>query len=435
MINKQKIIHIKIVTFKFFSVIFLLSFATGYSQDTINLDDLINEALNNNPQLKSFYNKSQADLAKIPQAGSLPDPVLSFNLMNLPVNSFDFDQEPMTGKQIGLMQKFPFPGKLSLKEKIFSESAEVSKQSYNELKNQITNDVKKSYFDLFFVNTAVKTTEKNQALVQEFVKIAETKYSVGKGLQQDVLKAQVELSKMTDKLIQLQQKREVIEARINTILNRPVETKLGNATEPSFFTLNYDFAGLKDLSLENRPLISAWQAMKRKSVEKINLARKDYWPDFSIGIAYTQRDELQNGMPGYDFLSGGISLNLPIYFSSKQSKKVEETRYGKKMIEESYNNIVNQVYFALDIKLTEADKNSKLLDLFKTGIIPQASQSLGSAMIGYQTDKVDFLTLINNQMTLFNYELDYYRVLSDYNKNIADLEFIVGVELTEKKEN
>ena len=427
--------YFKTLSLKIYTAIFLLGFAAGYSQDTANLDDLINEALNNNPHLKSFYNKSQADLTKIPQAGSLPDPVLSLNIMNLPVNSYDFDQEPMTGKQIALMQKFPFPGKLGLKENIYSENAEISKQNYSELKNQVKNEVKNNYFDLFFVDTAIKTTEKNQTLVQEFVKIAETKYSVGKGLQQDVLKAQVELSKMTDKLIQLQQKREVLEARINTLLNRPVESKLSNAKEPSFFNLNFDFSVLKQMAIENRPLIHAWQAMKRQSDEKLNLARKDYWPDFSISVAYTQRDALQNGMPGYDFLSGGISLNLPIYFSSKQSKKVEETQYGKKMNEENYTNVVNQVLFALDNKLSESAKNAKLVDLFKTGIIPQASQSLESAMTGYQTDKVDFLTLINNQMTLFNYELDYYRVLSDYNKNIADLEFIVGVDLTKNQEN
>lgn len=413
-------------------LIIILTISGSFSsnaQETLILDDLIQEAVNNNPQLISFYSKSLADEAKIPQVGSLPDPVLSFNLMNLPVNSFDFDQEPMTGKQIGLMQKFPFPGKLTLKEKIFSMNAEVSQQKYNELKNQVISEIKKAYYDLFFVDTAVKTTEKNQSLLTEFVKIAETKYSVGKGLQQDVLKAQVELSKMMDKLIQLQQKREVLEARINTLLNRPVDAELGQASEPAFTDLAGNYENIKQISLENRPLIKAWQAMKKQSVERVNLAYKEYWPDFSIGVAYTQRDELQNGMPGYDFLSGGISLNLPIYFSSKQSKKVEESKYGQKAVEENYKNVINQVLFSVDNKWSEAQKNAKLVGLFKTGIIPQASQSLKSAMTGYQTDKVDFLTLINNQMTLFNYELDYYRVLSDYNKNIAELEFIAGANL------
>jgi cobalt-zinc-cadmium efflux system outer membrane protein len=100
------------------------------------------------------------------------------------------------------------------------------------------------------------------------------------------------------------------------------------------------------------------------------------------------------------------------------------------MIEELYKQVVNQVYFELENKLTSIEKNAKLVELFKTGIIPQASQSLESAMTGYQTDKVDFLTLINNQITLFNYELEYYRVISDYNKDLASLEYIAGIQVT-----
>ena len=173
-----------------------------------------------------------------------------------------------------------------------------------------------------------------------------------------------------------------------------------------------------------------WESMKKQSRLKVDLAKKDYWPNFGVFLAYTQRDELQNGNPGYDFVSGGISLSLPIYSGSKQSKKVEETTYSKSMIDERYQQILNQVYFELENKLTSVEKNAKLVAVYKTGIIPHASQSLESAMIGYQTDKVDFLTLINNQITLFNYELDYYRVISDYNKDLASLEYVTGIQLT-----
>ncbi len=418
-------------------VIFALYPTYGLSQpaeEYLILEDLINEALERNPQLNSFYNVIRADSAIITQSGALPDPILSLNLLNIPTNSFAFDQEAMTGKQIALRQKFPFPGKLGLKEKISTEKAGVSNANYLEFKNQIVKDVKVNYYDLFFVNKAIETTRKNQSLIQEFVKIAETKYAVGKGLQQDVLKAQVELSKMTDKIIQLEQRRKVIQARINTLLNRPVNFELESPREPEFNAIEQNLDSLQNFATENRPFIQGWRAMKRQSDFKVRLAEKDYWPDLSLFVAYTQRDELQNGNPGYDFLSGGISLNIPIYSGQKQSKKVEGTKYNKIAVDERYNEIVNQVFFELEDNLTSADKNANLVELFKTGIIPQASQSLESAMIGYQTDKVDFLTLINNQVTLFNYELDYYRVLSDYNKDIAQLEFSVGINFLTGKE-
>jgi outer membrane protein TolC len=258
---------------------------------------------------------------------------------------------------------------------------------------------------------------------------------VGKGLQQDVLKAQVELSKMIDKLIQLDQKRAVKQAQINTIINQPVNSTLGKPKEPQFLNLARSLDSLRQVAAVNRPLLHGWESMRKQSDLKVDLAKKDYWPNIGVFVAYTQRDALQNGSPGYDFLSGGISLNLPIYSGSKQSKKVEETVYHKNMIDERYQQILNQLYFELENNYSSAEKNAKLVELFKTGIIPQASQSLESAMTGYQTDKVDFLTLINNQITLFNYEREYYRVLSEYNKDLARLEFITGTQFTDLYQN
>ena len=405
----------------------------GYSQSTeavLILDDLIKTAIEKNPQLQSLYSAIQADSAKIPQAGAFPDPILSLNILNLPTNSFSFDQEPMTGKQIALNQLFPFPGKLSLQEDISSEGAAVSTANYKEYRNQMIRDLKIGYYDLFFIDKSLEITAKNQQLLKEFADIAESKYIVGKGLQQDVLKAQVEFSKMIERLIQLKQKREVKQAQINTILNQPVNTILGKPEEPGFSMLDNTLDTLQIMAKSNRPLLRGWESMKKQSSLKVDLAKKDYWPNIGVFLAYTQRDELPNGSPGYDFFSGGISLNLPIYSGSKQSKKVEETIYSKSMIDERFKQILNQVYFELESKLTSVEKNAKLVELFKTGIIPQASQSLESAMIGYQTDKVDFLTLINNQITLFNYELDYYRVISDYNKDLASLEYVIGFPLT-----
>lgn len=426
----------KSTSLSLFSIFLILNFVVfasqGYAQttdDSLILDDLIKTALENNPQLKSFQSAIKADSAKIPQSGSLPDPVLSLSLMNLPTNSFVFDQEPMSGKQISLKQLFPFPGKLSLKEDISSQGVAISIANYQEFRNQIIRDLKISYYDLFFIDKSIKITEKNQQLLREFTDIAESRYKVGKGLQQDVLKAQVELSKMIDKLIQLQQKRVVKQAQINTILNQPVDVPLGKTSELEFSKSLGNLDSLQRLATVYRPLLKGWESMRKQSLLSVDLAKKDYWPDIGVFLAYTQREVLQNGSPGYDFLSGGISLNLPIYSGSKQSKKVEETVNHKNMIEERYEQILNQIDFELENKLSGEQKNAKLVELFKTGIIPQASQSLKSAMTGYQTDKVDFLTLINNLITLFNYELEYYRVLSDYNKDLASLKYLTGTDI------
>jgi len=406
-----------------------IGISIGQEDKIVILNDLIEEGLANNPQLQAFYKKSQADIAKIPQAGSLPDPMLSLNVMNLPLDSYVFDQEPMTGKQIGVKQKFPFPGKLGLKEDIARKGAEVSEANWNDLRIQLIRNIKNAYYDLYFVDEAIITTEKNRELLTEFVNIAEKKYMVGKGVQQDVLKAQVELSTMIDQLINLRQNREKIEARLNALLNRKIYEPYGKTEKLSYRELRIDQENLEQQTLQKRPLFQAWLSRIQQSDEKVALAQKQYWPDFSVFTAYTQRDVLQSGMGGADFLSAGITLDIPLYFWRKQRKQVEESQLLKQSIEQNYNNIKLKTFSELDNAISEHAKNDERLELYETGIIPQASQSLQSAIVGYQTDKVDFLTLVNNQMTLFNFELNYVKILSDYNKNIAEIEYLTGSEL------
>jgi outer membrane protein TolC len=316
-----------------------------------------------------------------------------------------------------------------VRENIARENAAVAEARYQELRNQLVKNVKATYFDLFLVDKSIETVQKNLEILQEFVRIAETKYSVGSGLQQDVLRAQVELSKMTDKLINLQKKRDAVEARLNALLNRPAENLVGATEELVFKSFEYDFEQLKQLADEDRPLLQAWQAMIRQSEQQVRLAKKEYLPDFSLGVVYSQREELQNGAGGVDFLSGMINVKLPLYFWRKQKKQVEESRYNQISVQERYNDVRNQVYSGLDAIFNDVQKNERLLNLFETGIIPQASQSLNSAIAGYQTDKVDFLTLLTNQVNLFNFELDFYRILSDHHKGAAEIEALTGTEL------
>ena len=397
------------------------------AQAPATLDSLVREALARNPELRSSYQVWQASEVKIPQAGSLPDPMVSFSLANLPVNSFALDQEPMTGKKISVSQMFPFPGKLGLKENAARNGAEMRRFSHQELKNRITRDVKNAYYDLFAVDKAIQIVEKNRQLMGEFVKIAQTKYGVGKGLQQDVLKAQVELSKLGDRLVSLRQKRVALQARLNALLNRPPQNPLPVTAELEFRPVSVSFDTLRKLAEANRPLLKAWKAYVRLNQTKLKLARKDYLPNFTLGVAYTQREVLRNGKGGVDYLSGFLGLNVPLYFWRKQSKKVEESQLNLSAAELKLADIRNRVFAMLQSSLSAVEKDQRLVDLYKTGIIPQASQSLQAAISGYQTDKVDFLTLLNNQITLFNYQLQYYRVLADFYKSLAELEWVVGV--------
>ncbi len=412
-----------------FVFLYCVSGMAQTAESTLKLVDLIDEAIENNPDLQSAQNNWQAAMAKIPQAGALPDPVISLNLLNMPVSTFVFDQEAMTQKQVAFTQKFPFPGKLGIKENIAEANAAVEESKHRELRNQLVKNVKTTYFDLFFIDKSIETVNRNLDILKEFVRIAETKYSVGNGLQQDVLRAQVELSKMMDRLINLQKKRDAVEARLNMFLNRPASNALGKTETLVFKTFEYEFDSLKTKADLNRPLLQAWQAMIRQRKDQVRLAKKQYFPDFGLTLAYSQRDALQNGAGGADFFTAKLNVQVPLYFWRKQRKQVEESKFNQISVQDKYLDIRNQVYAGLDAVFNAVQQNERLINLFETGIIPQASQSLNSAIAGYQTDKVDFLTLLTNQLNLFNFELDYYRVLMDHHKGAAEIEALTGTEL------
>lgn len=412
--------------------VFIHSAIAQNSETLESLNKLVAEGLKNNPQIKSFASKVQADKARIPQAGALPDPMVSLNLLNLPVETLAFDQEPMTGKQIAIKQAFPFWGKLDIRESIAQKGALVAQASLDELRIRLARDIKTVYYDIYYLDQAIATTSKNRDLFREFVKIAEQKYAVGSGLQQDVLKAQVELSKLEDRLIRLRQKRITLVARINTLLNRQTQQPFGKTILPAYKPLAINRDALTSSLQDNRPLLKAWRTRIMQSEDRIALAHKNYGPDISVFAAYSQRDVLANGAGGADFISGGITLSVPLYFWRKQDKQVQETKLLKNSVEENYRRIQNQVFFELEKILSDINKNEQRIELYKTGIIPQAAQSLNSALIGYQTDKVDFMTLVNNQLTLFNLELAYDEIISSYNKNIAQLEYIAGGQIPDK---
>lgn len=399
------------------------------ADSTLVLDTLIQQVLTQNPQLQSSLQGWEASKTRISQEESLPDPTLGLNLMNLPVNSFALDQEPMTGKQISLMQSFPFPGKLSLKGDIARSESQFTLQQYRELKNQLIMKTRQAYFDLYYIDRALATVANNQELLREFVDIAETRYGVGKGIQQDVLRAQVALSKMMDREIKLRQQRESIQAQINALINESANAPLGKAVAAGPKPQKLELNALIQQADSTSPLLAAWKTAVKQSGQQVELARNDRYPDFAVGVAYTQRNELQNGMPGYDFVSAMFNVKIPLFHNKKQDKKVQETRIRQTAMEYRFQNVANTIEQKLQQSLTNLEKNRRLIDLYETGIIPQAEESLESSMAGYQNDRVDFLSLLDSELTLFEFRLDYHRFVADYHKALAELEALTGTEL------
>ena len=398
-------------------------------QAPLSLSALIDEALANNLDLAAMQHHVEAAQTLIPQAGALMDPTLKIDFSNVPTSDFDFDSTPMSGREISITQRFPYWGKRDARERRARHQAAAAAITHVDHHSEVVNLVKQAYFSLVFMDRSIEITQKNEALLGDFIRISRTKYSVGSGLQQDILKAQVSLSSLKNSLIVLRHRRLRIEAEMNGLLNRNPGAPI--ATTPAIVQTSYpyDTESLQRTALETRPMLAAMkeQIMAWRAAE--DLARKAAHPDFDISLAYRQRDFDRDPVKGRDFLSVGVKLNLPIYRGRVQDQELAETKAHLRAVEMEYESMRQRVATQVQQLCVDAAMHEEQVDLFRTVIIPQADQSLSSAISGYQVDKVNFLTLLNNQVSLFNFEIDYHRHLTDYERKLAQLEAVIGKRL------
>lgn len=388
-------------------------------------------ALRDNPDLAEMRSRYEAMAAIPSQVGTRPDPVLSLNALNFPTDTFDFSQEAMTQVQLGLSQKFPFPGKLSLAEEAAEYEADAALHSVEETRLRLIRDVRSLWWTLFYLDRALETVDRNQALLRQFVQIAKTKYEVGDGLQQDVLLAQLELSKLLEQSINLAGARRSETAKLNRLMDQPTDTAL---VIPANVSRELpDVASESELfnrGESNRPTLSLQRSRIQAAQSRVKLAKKDYYPDFTVGAAYGFRSgENPVGMGDRsDLFSVRLSVNLPIYQGRKRDQAVDqresELAGARYALADEINAMRSEISQSQAVFVQARDQ----LELFETGILPQSRQTVESMLAGYQVSEVDFLNLVRSQITLYNYETLYWRSLSTANQALARMRAAVGGE-------
>ncbi|MBL8207893.1 MAG: TolC family protein [Blastocatellia bacterium] len=392
----------------------------------LSLRALVEEVLAQNPEIIAMRRNFDMMRARVPQAKALPDPTLNLGYTGnaIPLPPFDIQKgDPASARVVSVMQEIPYPGKLAIKGKMANVEAEAEWWNYEQVQANVIAEVKDAYFDLFYLHKAIETVTKNKDLLEKFTKIAEASYAVGKGLQQDVLKAQVEVSKLIEQLTLLEQRRQIAEARLNSLLFREPETPVGKPTDikPQDFSLG--LLELNQLALANYPTLKAQRRKIDREQYGVELAKKEFYPDFSVGVTYFNRP----GMP--EMYGVNVGVKLPVFWGQKQRPAVAEATASAAVEKQRLDNVTLQLFFRIKDRFLSATTAQRLVKLYGTTIIPQSSLSLESAIAGYEVGKVDFLTLLDNLVTLLNYELNYYEQLANVEKAIAALEPLVGVNL------
>ena len=393
------------------------------------LDRLIEEGLTNNQDIKSMESKVESLKEEISFAGSLNDPRIGIALLNLPTDTFRFDQEPMTQKQLFIAQKIPWFGKLDLRSQRAAMKAIRQEAVLMAKRLELSRQIAMGYYELGFVGSAQKSNERLIKMLTQLLKVSETRYAAGQGLQQDVLQAQVEVSKLLDEQITLGNKRRTLEDRINSLLNRESFTPVIPPEKLPFPELVLKEEELQDRALKMNP----WLKVKLAEIElrnvEIELARKDYWPDMDFKVAYGQRDESQSGQDWADFFSTSMVINIPLWQRSRQDKKLEATRLTHKSALQSYQNLANSLPHKVDALVTDIRNLQKNYKLIIDALIVQAEQWARSSLIAYEVNKVNFNTTITAQVRLLRFELQSENYLFSVYKKRAELEEVLGASL------
>lgn len=395
-----------------------------------DLQALIREALTANPEVKQRSQLKAAAQEAVRPAGALDDPKLSVNIANLPVDTWSFAQEPMTQKQFGLSQKIPFPGKLRLRSEVAQEQAKSEDFSYQDKLNEIRALVIQKYWGLALTYSGYEITQKNKQFWEQVVQVAETRYGVGRGRQAEVLQAQVELGNYLNRLLQWRQRRESLQADLNALRSKPPQTPLSRPQpmQPRAFHLN-----LEQLLAQagSRPQLEAIKTQISKQEKAVDLARKDYFPDLTIGVTYGFRESLDPPVnrTQADFFSTSFMFDLPIWYGSKIKPKIREQVERQGAAQEAYRAAADRLAAAVKDRFAKLQRLHHQIVLYDQGIIPQARQAAAAALADYSVGLLDFARMFQNQIAAYNGELALQELLKDFEANWAELEWLVGQEL------
>ena len=390
------------------------------------LTSLVAEALENNPEIQAALRQRDAASQRIAPAAALDDPVLEAGVINAPLASSTFNREDMTMKMIGLSQNLPYPGKRGLRRDVAAKDAEAIGYGYQETVNRVARDIKIAYFDLGLTLARTGLVEKNKAILERFLQIAEGRYEAGRANQADVLKAQTQVSRMVDELLRLARERPTIEAELIRALGRDANVAAPIPGPPQLREEILNLESLRENALTQRPQLLALQSLVARNEKALDLARRNYYPDFSARLSYGQRDNMLDGARRADMVSLTVAINLPVWRENKLAPREAESLALRDQAQSLYQAQRNEVSANLRQQVATVEQNFKSAQLYQTTILPQAGLTVESALAAYRVNRIDFLTLLDSQMTVFNYEISLVTAMASYNKALAEIDLLTG---------
>ncbi|MDI1231854.1 MAG: TolC family protein [Methylobacter sp.] len=387
-------------------------------------------ALEDNPSFAQIKARSDAMAAIPSQEGSLPDPTLSLGALWLPIASgLSLNKDDFTMTEVGISQAIPFPGKLALREKAATFEAEAAVNTVEEARLMLARDVNIRWWQLVSVHRSLLIIADTEQLLKQLVEITNIQYRVGKGLQQDVLSALLEQAKLTKEKAQHIGLHRAEIARLNALLNRPADSaiQLPEAVDTQLPDIQSDTV-LQEQVEQSRPLLAERKNAIDAAQSRLELAKKDYYPDFTLGTAYAFRQNTPSGQSRSDLASVQLSMTLPIYTDRKQAKAVDQRQ--SELLKERYalDDAKRSIQTEISASLAIYRGNREQFELLKNSILPLAQQNVTVSLTAYQVGKTNFQSVILAKNAWFDYQKQYWQTLAEAHQALAQLAAAVGKE-------
>jgi cobalt-zinc-cadmium efflux system outer membrane protein len=389
------------------------------------LGDLFSQLQRSNPRVSAARALAQAAQARVPGASRPPDPQLQLGFMNYTVPGLA--PMPTLGmNQLQLMQMLPLGGKLALSGRIAGAQASATNERARDMTWEVRTGTAMAFYDLYATDRGLDVARETLRLLQDIEKTAESMYRVGSGRQTDVLRAQVEIAKMAEDTLRMQAMRSTMVARLNALLDRAADVVVATPALPQFPDAVPSRRWLDSIASGDRPVIRAGLDELRGAEASETLARKEIWPDLQVGVQYAQR----GGAMGTERMGSLMfGATVPVFARDRQFRMREEAAAMKLMAQADVAAMRAETRGKIGEAYANLSRARSLAQLYRTTVLPQAEATVASAFAAYRVGSVDFMTLLDDRMSVNKYRQESYTLAADQGKAWADLEMLIGREL------
>jgi outer membrane protein TolC len=390
---------------------------------TLELQPLISEALQNNHDVWVSEARWKASSSRVKLAGSLPDPMVMIGYQNEGWNQYTFGKMEGAQWMYSISQMFPFPGKRGLKEEMASRDADTAAAMHRAARLGTVARVKELYYDLFLTYKDLDLVRERTALFGRIEEAALARYATGMAQQQEVLMAQTEKYMLLEREVMLDQKRRSLEAMLTAAVGRDQSAPLGRPVEPAATPVSASEEELVRQALESSPEVASREKMLRASEAGVHMARKEYYPDVTLAGTVAKRSgEFE------DMWSLTATFNIPLYYKSRQGAALASARAMSSAAVHDLAGIKAMLASSVRENYSMVRSADRLMDLYRTGLIPKTRQDFELSLSGYRTGKVEGITVVSRLKALLDLETSYWTQFAAREKAIARLEALTGTE-------